>query len=75
MTYCIEKNIPRPTKGYGKYPFSQMEIGDSFIVPIFKTAKGYAQLCRAAYNHGYFNRKKFSVRTIKGEGHRVWRIK
>lgn len=71
--FTIESNIPRP-RGWGgkqKYPWDEMEIGDSFYV------KGttVSRLCQAALSHAKSrnNGKKFSCRSEKG-GARVWRI-
>jgi hypothetical protein len=36
MGFKIEKGIPMPRRGRpcgSKYPFDQMEIGDSFVIP------------------------------------------
>lgn len=69
-----DKGIPIPAKntrnGLCKYPFGQMEIGDSFFSPQLK----------ANYMNGYVQRlkpRKFTVRTmVEGgiKGIRVWRI-
>ena len=37
MTIKIEKNVPLlPKAVYSVYPFAQMEVGDSFAVPVEK---------------------------------------
>lgn len=75
----IEKNIPiapkrapgRPSKS--KYPFNEMEIGDSFFVSgitlstINCTVRKFRM--RNARNDGL----KFTVRAVDG-GFRVWRV-
>lgn len=68
----IDKNIPRPDrikiKGRpGKYPWTQMEIGDSFFVADTSVKK---------FNTGGATKRtghKYSVRT-EGAGVRVWRM-
>ena len=71
MTIKIEKNIPTPTgRSWRKYPFSEMEVGDSFFVPECKLSKinGPAQ--------GFRRRNpevKFTIRK-EGTGYRCWRI-
>jgi len=77
IEYEVEKDIPIPVhipKG-SRYPFSKMEVGDSFKVPYAKnvgsTISGGA---------GHFRRVhpeyKFVIRTLKEEGIvRCWRVK
>jgi len=79
----IEKNIPIPTleptrpkkqKGHSKYPFKDMEIGDSFFIAVpreKKKTRMSAILVLAKRKHPD---KVFTVRqTLKGI--RCWRIK
>lgn len=58
------------------YPFEQMVVGDSFLVP--KKKANAAIVCACQYVNKMFNKKgrylKFTSRTVKG-GTRVWRIK
>lgn len=68
----IEKGIPMPEVQAGskpKYPFLEMEIGDSFFV------EGAPQslLTSAASNHAKRYGGRFSVRKQYG-GVRVWRV-
>lgn len=67
----IEKKIPIPSgRGpYGKYPWSQMEIGDSFLIPGKKVSLVSSTMASA----GRRLNKKFTARTVEG-GVRVWRI-
>lgn len=65
----IEKNIPMPPRGYD-WPFDQLEIGDSFLLPE-KVSPGYARHLIHATQKKLS--KKFSLRRT-GEGHRCWRI-
>lgn len=72
--FNIEKDIPMPKKLYGKgkeliYPFLQMEIGESFLVPQ-KKAKSVTQ---TAYYFTKKTGKKFATRKVEG-GKRVWRL-
>ena len=73
--FQIETGVPVPERAVrkSKYPFPQMEEGDSFFVP-GKTAAGmYASCRRASEVHGY----KFIARTVVEdgeEGARVWCI-
>ena len=80
----IEKNIPIPSREYGrngspktKYPFREMEIGDSFYVSAI--GKGETQAISrnilnsaSSYNKKH-KRKKFTTRIVAG-GIRCWRI-
>jgi hypothetical protein len=69
----VEKGIPIESKvGRGaaaRYPFAQMEVGDSFFVP----GKRSGQLS----NHCSYQRlktgRRFTIRKVDG-GVRVWRI-
>lgn len=73
--FKIEKGIPitRPLNGPGsgsKYPFKELEIGDSFLVPN-KTTNAFA----ASVSYwGRRLKRKFTSRATEG-GVRVWRIK
>jgi hypothetical protein len=67
-TVKIEKGVPMPGLGVGrsrKYPWREMEVGDSFVIQ--KSAYAQAQL--ASKRTGF----KFSVRKVDG-AYRVWRI-
>ena len=66
--FIIEKGIPFPARG-SKYPFADMEVGDSFLAPDTKIASVY----NAA--HAYAHKHKVSLRVrATPEGVRVWRI-
>jgi hypothetical protein len=71
----IEKNIPIPGIRGGaltrKYPFNEMEVGDSIFV---EKRKGLYNPGNAAGNYGKTHGMKFSVRKVEG-GFRIWRIK
>lgn len=68
----IDKNIPMPEetkeKKRGIYPFSDMEIGDSFFCNFSK-----GRIMNAACVAGYRQEKRFKVIKVDG-GFRVWRI-
>lgn len=72
--YNIEKNIPFPSniviKRREKYPFSQLKLGDSFLVPDGKMST--ISVSVAKYNKN-MQKRRFRARTVK-EGVRVWRV-
>lgn len=76
MTFEIEKNIPITSKRQkariSKYPFEQMEVGDSLFAEGYISGK---KLVQAASNYVAKRGagKKFTSRSIDG-GYRVWRI-
>lgn len=70
----IETGMAIPeTRGAGAiYPFGEMEIGESFSLPL---TDRITNLRAAAKMFGVRNGKKFTVRTIRDEGvARCWRI-
>jgi len=80
--YPIEKNIPLKPRQYGahKYPFREMEVGDSFYVVAWKEHASAEELRillrRLAAAYQYIKKttnKKFAVRT-DNNGVRVWRL-
>lgn len=71
MKYKIEKNIETPASVGNKYPFGEMEVGDSFKFPKSEIYK----IRTAASFYGKRKNKKFTVRKINNEEFRVWRIK
>ncbi len=61
--------IPEGRSGVTKYPWNEMEIGDSFFLE-----KGNSNTLRCAASYaGSRNNKKFIVRKVGG-GARAWRI-
>lgn len=75
MSYQVEPGVKVPTikrcrkRGGSKYPFFEMNVGDSFVVPTQQAAG----VRRAAH---YFSERegwRFITRTVP-EGLRVWRI-
>jgi len=79
MSFTIEQDVPTPA-GRSKYPFQEMEVGDSFFVPLEDEtlAKRRAQSVRAqAGRFGKINGVKFSIRTLDEDGQvgvRCWRV-
>ena len=65
----IEKNIPIPRKGKQKYPFSKMEIGDSFFLENSTIGKVAAE----AYREKKATNRMYVARSIDG-GVRIWRV-
>lgn len=65
-----EKGIamPQPRVVYA-YPYEEMEIGDSFVVPVVARAK----VLNANYRAGKRLQRVFMART-EGEQIRVWRM-
>lgn len=66
--YKIEKDVPIPPKNAGrgsKYPFPEMEVGDSILVELKQSSA--ATLTRAIPD------MKFATRKVEG-GTRIWRI-
>jgi len=75
----IDKNIPIPEVQKGRniiYPFSNMEIGDSFLIP-FEDAKfiqpGMVRVREAVYRAQKKFRFNFAIRKVEN-GIRVWRV-
>lgn len=69
----IEKEVgvgmPRPRVVYA-YPYEEMDVGDSFVVPV--SARG--KVLNANYRAGKRLGMRFEART-EGERVRVWRVK
>ena len=67
----IEKNVPAPANPRRrKYPFAEMEVGDSFFAPNIKISS-------VTYSFARHPGKKFTARTVTEngvKGFRVWRI-
>lgn len=69
--YPIDKNIPLPphTGHICKYPFREMEVGDSFFLPREDVGKRGRPLFS---KHGQQINIKLTVRKVK-DGWRIWR--
>jgi len=66
--FKIEKGVPF-VDSHKTYPFAEMDVGDSFLVPHNTAPK--AQPAASAY--GYKHGKKFATRNT-ADGLRIWRI-
>lgn len=85
MDYKIEKKVPIPTqkgrrRGTSKYPFAEMNVGDSFTIPYDKNKDTYwtkqTSLKQSARRWALLNGKKWDFQTTKEEHTiRIWRIK
>lgn len=83
MEYKIESSIEMPTRfSYGKgrfckYPFGQMNIGDSFIISEEYSRESMSKYSNAARNFGKTQNPvmKFSTRKVEGSKIRIWRVK
>jgi len=75
MTITVEKTVPLPERRNNtkKYPFDQMEIGDSFFVELAQGKKPYTlkQAVNKA-NNKFKGAQHYIVREVQG-GARVWR--
>jgi hypothetical protein len=71
--YTVDKSVPIPKIRQGTvYPFAEMEVGDSFFVPVQEPSKASSiRACASAY--GKKNNVVFSCKQVEG-GVRVWRV-
>ena len=73
-TYAIEKNVPPPAfhgaPNRLKYPFKEMEVGDSFSVP----PEDKDRVRSSASLAGMRLSRKFTLRRQDDGSFRVWRI-
>jgi hypothetical protein len=65
----IEKGIPLPPRM--RYPFDQMAVGDSIVVP----ANEYKRARMSATNYAIRNDALFSSRQLEDGTARIWRVK
>lgn len=72
MTFEIQKGIPvTETRGTPRrYPWGEMEVGDSFFVPGMTTSNFGGRRTDAERRHGI----KIATRK-EGDGVRVWRVR
>lgn len=74
MTYELEDDVPLPPKAaQERYPWSQMEVGQSFMVESDDPKKAMERVRGAASNRARKHGETFALRTVEG-GVRVWRI-
>jgi hypothetical protein len=64
--YKVDSGIPVPAKGV---PLNQLEVGESFVVPIDKRRSVATVASRVKRETG----KKFTIRKIDNDNVRVWR--
>lgn len=69
--YVIEKDVPIPGGFCYRYPFKQMEIGDSFLIGNDETMA--SRVRSAGCNYSKKHNKKFTVRKCL-DGYRIWRV-
>ena len=73
MGVQVDKGVPMPPKKYppkkDKWPWTELEVGDSFFMKGAKRGTAYAVALNASRRLG----RKFSVRQVDG-GYCVWRI-
>ena len=72
----IEKGIPIPPRSNIKYPWGEMEVGDSFFVECEYSRKKHQSIggSKAQFIRHHKSKCKFTARRVDG-GIRVWRIK
>lgn len=75
--YKIEKNVPMPNgtgKGWTKYPWHEMAVGDSFLIEKPTLTKlGFPRVYAGISNVRYAP-KKFTQRKQEDGSLRIWRI-
>jgi hypothetical protein len=73
VEFKIEQGIEIPPRRSGalKYPFDQMNVGDSFFIPEDSSVKP-ANVSNSAQAYGKQTGRKFTVRRVEG-GYRCWR--
>lgn len=70
----VEKGIQIPAQRVVfSYPYEDMEVGDSFVVPVLVRGKTLQNVLNANYRAGKRYGWKFCART-EGEQIRVWRV-
>ena len=72
MTFVIEKDIPIGQQvRKSKYPFAQMDNGDSFVIPL--DGKDPQRVASALHNHARHQNVRIATRQTEN-GVRVWKI-
>lgn len=82
MTFRIEKDVPMPDKVAGKgarskYPFAQMKIGDSFLVPCTNGRINNVQVAVVGAAANYRKKAKVTAKfssSRQPDGVRIWRV-
>jgi len=67
----IEQGVPIPKLYLSIYPFAEMVVGDSFLVPLKERHRAASAVSSFARKHPGV---KFVTRKVAG-GIRVWRVK
>lgn len=67
--FKIEKGIPIPTSS--KYPFQEMQVGDSFVIQ--ESQYGEMQKALTRINRRNQTNIKIKTKSVEG-GRRVWRV-
>lgn len=74
--YIIDRDVPLPDARTGLYPFRQMSVGDSFMVPVTPTQPPCVIKGRLKSAYRKFRCKvpsyRVTIRTVPG-GVRLWR--
>lgn len=78
MTFEIRKNVPKPktrhADRFAKYPFGEMEIGDSFLISETSTEKDKNRAGAAIFNtKKKWPERKFCQRVDASGGIGIWR--
>jgi hypothetical protein len=79
MTFALEVDVPMPVRSApggrrgSKYPFADMEVGHSFLVPGDVKAQTIRSATAAYIKRTGDTSLKFSVRAV-ADGVRVWRV-
>jgi hypothetical protein len=77
QAFKIENHVPMPKPGDGKrkYPWAQLELGQSFLIPCDTWEREGVQFSLTSCRRGAEKTgKKFATRQVDG-GVRVWRVK
>ena len=70
MNFKIETDVPVPPI-FARYPFAQMQLGDSFVMPQEQVSKARNAASAFARKRGV----KFLFRRVDNDTFRCWRIK
>ncbi len=70
--FKIEKNVPIPNDALNnnRYPFTKMEVGDSFLI----TDDTPSRSVLAGQASRRYAPKRFVGRKAEGGGRRIWRV-
>ena len=72
--FSVEKNVRMsPRHKNSKYPFAEMDIGDSILVPA-GVEGGTIRVGVAARSYAAYSGKKFSRKTLQNGDMRIWRV-